>query len=68
MKPHPLTEWRWSQRPPMTQAGLARLLGVTRSHVNHIESRRRKISDMVLVTAKAVTKLRGEVLRPDDDA
>jgi transcriptional regulator with XRE-family HTH domain len=49
----------------MSQAALARLLGVSRSHVNHIECGRRKLSDSVLAAAKSLTKLRAEVLRPE---
>jgi transcriptional regulator with XRE-family HTH domain len=64
-RPHPLAEWRWSQRPPMTQAELGRLIGVSRSHVHHIENGRRQLSSTLLTMVSEKTGLRGEALLPD---
>lgn len=66
MKPHhPLSEFRWSQRPPLTKTGLARQLGVSTSLVSLIESGGRQISNELLPEICRLTGLRPEALRPD---
>lgn len=42
---HPIKEWRQSQDPPLTQAALGRLIGVSRQAVMRWESGRRQPRD-----------------------
>lgn len=45
---HPLATWREAQEPPLTQADLARTVGVTRWTINSIETGRRNASRDVI--------------------
>jgi transcriptional regulator with XRE-family HTH domain len=62
---HPLMKFRLDQRPPMTQAELARRLGVSRSCINRIEGGTRQIGIELLPKAAKETGLPPAVLRPD---
>jgi transcriptional regulator with XRE-family HTH domain len=62
---HPLMKFRLSHTPPMTQAALARLLGVTRSCVNRIESGNRRVGIELIARAAKATGLAPAALRPD---
>lgn len=62
---HPFTKFRRDHTPPMSQADLGRMLGVTRSCINRIESGERRPSMLLLATAKRITGLEPNTLRPD---
>jgi transcriptional regulator with XRE-family HTH domain len=62
---HPLMKFRLSHTPPMTQAALARKLGVTRSCVNRIESGNRRLGIELLARAAKATGMPPAMLRPD---
>lgn len=62
---HPLKAYRDQQRPPLTQQGLARLLGVTKATVCRWETGTRKPEPDHLVQIADVTGIPGGLLRPD---
>lgn len=62
---HPLMKFRLNQTPPMTQATLARKMGVTRSCINRIENGDRRIGIELLPRAVKATGLAPAALRPD---
>jgi transcriptional regulator with XRE-family HTH domain len=62
---HPLMKFRLNRKPPMSQAELARLLGVSRSCINHIENGHRQMGIELLLRATEETGLSPSVLRPD---
>lgn len=65
MEVHPLTAYRTSQEPPLTEADLARKLGVGRAAVNRWEKGARKIrTDLVLMVSER-TGIPAKDLRPD---
>lgn len=63
--PNPLTAWRERHDPPVTQAALARQLGISRSFLKRLENGERKAS------VDLVRKIRDELgiaptaIRPD---
>ena len=62
---HPFTRFRFDQKPPWSQAGLARELGVTRSYVNRVEAGIRRVGINKLAVASRITGLPMSLLRPD---
>lgn len=52
---HPLAVWREAQNPPLTQDGLARLVGTSRWTINSIETGRRKPGRDLIVNIAKVT-------------
>ena len=62
---HPLKVFRNSQEPPLSQAGLARLLGVARPTVNRWESGERQIDVELVPQVSAKTGIHPRRLRPD---
>lgn len=62
---HLLTRYRKSQKPPMSQAELARRLGISRSYVKRIEDYERHPSIGLLRTIKAELGIAPHALRPD---
>ena len=62
---HPLKTYRDSQTPRLTQGGLAKLLGVSRTTVARWEGGKRKVDrDLVQAVSKA-TGVATRELRPD---
>lgn len=62
---HPLKAYRDQQRPPLTQQGLARLLGVTKATVCRWETGTRKPELDQLLKIADMTGIPGGLLRPD---
>jgi transcriptional regulator with XRE-family HTH domain len=62
---HPLTRFRRGHQPQLSQAELGRMLGVSRSYINRIESGTRQISIEMLARASLRTGLPPALLRPD---
>ena len=62
---HPLAAYRQSQTPPLSQADLARLLGVDRATVLRWESGDRKIGRDKLQLVSDKTGIAKRNLRPD---
>lgn len=62
---HPLTRFRNAHRPRLTQADLARMLGVSRSYIHRVEEGQRKVGAELLCTVVERTGLSPAVLRPD---
>jgi transcriptional regulator with XRE-family HTH domain len=62
---HPLTKYRAKQSPPMSQAALARLLGVSRSYIHRVELGTRQIGPELLLLVCRRTGLAPEIIRPD---
>lgn len=64
-RPHPLTAFRESHNPPLSQQQLAELLGVDRVTVTRWESGARKIDEDKLPAVAKCTGIRRSELRPD---
>lgn len=62
---NPLTEFRTNQTPQLSKAGLAKLLGVSRSIAHRWESGERKIGLDSLPTVSEKTGIPKRELRPD---
>lgn len=62
---HPLRTFRERQKPALSQAGLARLLGVARPTVNRWESGERQIDVELVPKISAMTGIQPKELRPD---
>lgn len=62
---NPLTAFRISQTPQLTKAGLAKLLGVSRSIAHRWESGERKIGLDLLPSVSEKTGIPKRELRPD---
>ena len=62
---HPLKAFREKQEPPLSQGGLAVLLGVERETVTRWESGARKVSNQKLSDISQRTGIPKRVLRPD---
>jgi transcriptional regulator with XRE-family HTH domain len=62
---HPLTAFRERHEPPLSQQGLAKLLGVARETVTRWESGIRKIDTEKLPHVAGITGIAAAELRPD---
>lgn len=62
---HPLKSFREGQEPPLSQADLAKLLGVENVTVWRWEAGKRQISERHLPNVAAKTGIPKEKLRPD---
>jgi DNA-binding XRE family transcriptional regulator len=62
---HPFETYRRRQEPPMTQAALGKLLGVTRACISLIEAGKRRPGVDLMVLAAARTGIPPARLRPD---
>lgn len=62
---HPLTAYRTSQEPPLTEADLARKLGVGRPTIHRWENFKRKIDTALLPRITEKTGIPAKELRPD---
>lgn len=62
---HPLKSFREQQSPPLSQAGLAKLLGTSRGYLNRIESGERQPSRDLLLVIKEKTGIPPRAIRPD---
>jgi len=62
---HPLKQYREAHEPPLTQQGLAELLGVARETVTRWESGARKIDEEKLPIVSERTGIAPATLRPD---
>jgi len=62
---HPLKVFREKQSPPLSQAGLAHLLGISRSYLNRIESGERQVSHRLLPVILQKTSIAPRELRAD---
>jgi len=62
---HPLRTYRESQEPPLSQADLARLLGVGRPTIHRWETGSRKPDVELLTTITEKTGIPARELRPD---
>lgn len=60
-----LKAFRESQTPPLSPAGLAKLLGVSRSYVHRLESGERKPGRELLPVIRERTGLTPREMRPD---
>lgn len=60
-----LTEFRERHEPPLSQEGLAQMVGVSRVAVNRWERGERRIDDDKVPTVSEVTGIPPHVLRPD---
>lgn len=62
---HPLTAYRIAQEPPLSEADLARKLGVGRPTLNRWESKKRKIDPSFIPMITEKTGIPAKELRPD---
>lgn len=62
---HPLKKYREDQKPPLSQAELARQLGVARPTVNRWENGERQIDVDLVRGVSAKTGIPARDLRPD---
>lgn len=62
---HPLTRYRTSQEPPLSEADLARKLGVGRAAIHRWENRQRKIDVKLVPHVSEMTGIPARELRPD---
>jgi transcriptional regulator with XRE-family HTH domain len=62
---HPLTAYRASHEPPLTEAELARKLGVGRPTLHRWEKRQRKIDSKFVPLVSEKTGIPAKELRPD---
>lgn len=62
---HPLKAFREDHQPPLSKAGLARLLDVKRATVCRWETGERKIGVKSLPKVSGITGIPWPVLRPD---
>lgn len=62
---HPLRTYRQNQTPPLTKAGLARKLGVSKTTINRWEKGIRKIEPELLPSIAVETGIPAKDLRPD---
>jgi len=64
-KNHPLSAYRKSQVPPLSEAELARKLGVGRPTVHRWENGTRKIDSSLVPMVSEITGIPAKELRPD---
>lgn len=62
---HPLRAYRFSFKPPLTLADLARRLRTTTPNLSRIENGKQKLEESLLIRAVEETGIPGERLRPD---
>jgi transcriptional regulator with XRE-family HTH domain len=65
MSSHPLKQYREKQRPPLTQAQLARRYGVQRESLSRWETGTRKIDEALVPMISEDTGIPASKLRPD---
>jgi transcriptional regulator with XRE-family HTH domain len=62
---HPFEAYRRRQNPPLTQAALGRLLGVTRAYISMLEQNKRRLSVDMAISASVRMGISLAQLRPD---